>query len=143
MLKAIFCIIMCGLFTMAAKLSGFDNARYICALVFGYVLYRIWGEDGRPNDQLYYFFMIIEPFLFGCIGAQLLFSKIKVATVWKAVIIILVGVSIRAITAFTVSTGKKYTLKERIFIAICWIPKATVQATVSGQFLAQAKSVKN
>lgn len=68
-LKAIYVIVMCGMFTMAAKLSGFDNARFIGAFVFGLVLYRIWGEDGRPRHELHILYKFVEPFLFGCIGA--------------------------------------------------------------------------
>lgn len=35
--KTLFCLVMCIGFTVAADLSTFTNARFICALVFGYV----------------------------------------------------------------------------------------------------------
>jgi hypothetical protein len=59
------------------------------------------------------------------------------------VIITLCGVTLRAITAYVVTQGNRFSLKERFFVAMCWIPKATVQATISGLFLTQAKTTKN
>lgn len=73
--------------------------------------------------------------------------------IWKGAIIVSVGVTLRLITAFFVTSHQGFTTKgnityillkiliERIFMALCWLPKATVQATLSGQFLAHAKKV--
>jgi hypothetical protein len=49
----------------------------------------------------------------------------------------------RALTTFVVTYSKKYTLKERAFMACTWTPKATVQAVLSGVVLADAKPFKN
>ncbi len=37
----------------------------------------------------------------------------------------------RFISVFFLSMGPKYTVKERIMMAICWIPKSTVPATLA------------
>lgn len=141
--KAVFGIVMCCVIDIAADKSTFTNSRFIAALIFGYVCQRIWGSSECPNDHLYNFFFLIQPFLFGCIGAQLVFTKIVKSYVGKAIGIILLGVSVRAGVAYIVSSTNRYTVKERLFFSICWVPKATVQATVSGLFLAEALKIKN
>jgi hypothetical protein len=47
---------------------------------------------------------------------------------------------IRAVVVVIVTHSKKFTIKERIFIGICWMGKATVQAALSALFLNAVKS---
>lgn len=54
-------------------------------------------------------------------------------------IVIFIGVTARWIATFLVAFEKKYTNKERAFMAFAWIPKATVQAALGGMTLAEAQ----
>jgi NhaP-type Na+/H+ or K+/H+ antiporter len=69
----------------------------------------------------------MQPFLFGPVGAQLEFSKINPSILGNCFALIIVALILRSIATF-VSTyvRRDYTVKERIFIAICWSPKAAV-----------------
>jgi hypothetical protein len=49
---------------------------------------------------------------------------------------ILAGVTVRYLVVVIVTHSNKYTLKERLFMGITWIGKATVEATLSGLLLA-------
>lgn len=64
-------------------------------------------------------------------GAALLFSQIKVSDVGKAVICVLVAQTFRFVAVLLATTGKQYTIKERVFFAISFIPKSTTAATVA------------
>lgn len=44
----------------------------------------------------------------------------------------------RFIAAFLLSYSVKYTIRERIFMSISWIPKATVPATLAGVIFTEA-----
>jgi NhaP-type Na+/H+ or K+/H+ antiporter len=46
--------------------------------------------------------------------------------VGKAVIIILVALIFRCAGVFLITVDKKFTYKERLFLAMSWVPKATV-----------------
>jgi hypothetical protein len=46
------------------------------------------------------------------------------------------GVTLRIISTFMVMYDRKYTLRERVFYAVAWTPKATVQASLSAVPLA-------
>jgi len=55
----------------------------------------------------------------------------------------MLGVSARWIATFCVAFEKKYTNKERAFMAFAWIPKATVQAALGGLALKEAAKISD
>ena len=81
----------------------------------------------------------IKHLLFSCVGANLNFKKINLGNIPFGILVILCGIIVRFTTTFLVTYSKAYTVKERLFIAICWIPKATVQASLSGLYMKEAK----
>ncbi len=72
-LKATYCIIVGIGFIIVSEFSTFKNAKYIACLTFGYVCFRFWGES-KPAKEIASAWFFIQPFLFGTIGAALLFS---------------------------------------------------------------------
>ena len=124
-LKAIWCISVATSFVIAAEKSGWKESKYIAALFFGYTSFRLWGAQ-KPNTQLATFWFYVQPFLFGTVGASLNFKKIDSSLLGYSVVCIICGLFVRALTTFLVTYSKKYTIKERIFMACTWIPKATV-----------------
>lgn len=86
-------------------------------LTFGYVSFRVWGED-KPTFILNRIWWYASPLLFATVGALLVFSKISAALVTKSLAIILVALFAKMITAFLVTGGKGWTYKERAFIGV-------------------------
>lgn len=84
---------------------------------------------------------MFEPLLFGVIGAGLDFNLIPGKTVIKSLIIVTIGISVRLPVAYIVTRGNGFTAKERAFISVAWLPKATVQAALSSFPLVLAKHV--
>lgn len=139
-LKCAYCLIMSIAFIVASELSTFKNAKYIACLTFGYVCFRMWG-DHKPSKQIADCWFYIQPFLFGTIGAALLFSQLRAADVGRSFVCIIVGQIMRFVGAFMTSTGGKYTIRERIFIALSWIPKSTVPATLASVVYTDSKAL--
>jgi Kef-type K+ transport system membrane component KefB len=77
----------------------------------------------------------MEPILFVTVGSTLDFSEVSGGTVPRAVCIVLTGVTLRTLCTYLVMCGFNYTNKEKLFFALAWTPKATVQAALSGMFL--------
>jgi hypothetical protein len=50
---------------------------------------------------------------------------------------------LRFIGSFLSSQSKKYTIKERIFMSMAWIPKSTVPATLAGVIYTESLSLGN
>ena len=74
--------------------------------------------------------MIFEPLLFGFIGSALDFDLLQ-GSLGKSFGILLVGVFFRLVAAYFATGGDSLlSQKERLFISLVWMPKATVQAAL-------------
>lgn len=72
-LKCAYCMIMSVVFVIGFTLAGATDGRYIACLSFGYTCFRVWGEH-KPAKEIAECWFYLQPFLFGTIGAALLFS---------------------------------------------------------------------
>ncbi len=57
------------------------------------------------------------------------------------VVVLVIGLTIRIIVSFFAVSCSDLNLKERLFVALAWLPKATVQAAIGPVALDQAKSM--
>jgi solute carrier family 9B (sodium/hydrogen exchanger), member 1/2 len=110
---------------------NFKEAKFVCIIFFGYMAYRMWGAE-KPERELAALWMFCQPFLFGSIGAAVLFDKLKLSLLGKGIGVILIGVAARWIATFAAGMERKFNNWERAFMAFSWIPKATVQAALGG-----------
>ena len=80
-----------------------------------------------------------EIMLFTLVGAQ-----VNINLSWKAglsgIILISLGLIARSVGTYLCLIGSDFTIKERIFIVISYIPKATVQAAIGAAPLAAMKA---
>ena len=73
----------------------------------------------------------MEPLLFGTMGSSIMFARLTAASIPKSVAIVAAGVALRVLCTFLVMFDRQYTWRERLFYAVAWTPKATVQASLS------------
>ena len=84
---------------------------------------------------------VCQPLLFGVIGCALDFRQVQASTIPKAIGLTLLGLCIRLPVAFLATLGKgateeeALTTQERLFVALSWTPKATVQAALCSSVL--------
>ena len=135
-----------GLMMMFGMLrQGFSGAGAMGGLIMGMVGSVNW-RAGTPvmmskradehyihhaeSDLALIWSMVCQPLLFGVIGSALDFTEIPVATIPKAILVVFCGLCTRLPIAYFATYGKGLTTHERGFIALSWIPKATVQAAL-------------
>ncbi|XP_014835362.1 PREDICTED: mitochondrial sodium/hydrogen exchanger 9B2-like [Poecilia mexicana] len=70
---------------------------------------------------------VFQPLLFGLIGAEITVTSLNPDTVGLGVACILIGLLVRLLVTFLLVHLGGFTLKEKLFIAVAWLPKATVQ----------------
>lgn len=75
-----------------------------------------------------------EILLFVLVGAQV-DIKVALAAGLHGAILLVIGLFVRSIGTFIATLGSDFTFKERLFIVIAYIPKATVQAALGGSTL--------
>lgn len=75
-----------------------------------------------------------EILLFVLVGAQ-----VDISVAWsaglKGLTLLLIGLFFRSIGTYLSTLGSPFTIKERFFIIIAYLPKATVQAAIGGTTL--------
>ncbi|XP_020285013.1 mitochondrial sodium/hydrogen exchanger 9B2 isoform X2 [Pseudomyrmex gracilis] len=90
-----------------------------------------WGVDDNPVATSFeIFWMIFEPILFGVTGAQIKISELEGKTVYLGLSCLIAGIVIRIAITILVGIGSKLNTKEKIFIALSLMVKATVQAAL-------------
>lgn len=119
-----------------SELTAFHESKFVGVVIFGYFCSRVWKQY-KPEHKLETVWNVLTPFLFGTIGAAVRFKEVQTEVIGKAVAIILIGLLFRWASTFLVAL--KFNVKEKLFVAFSWIPKATVQAAIGGFVLAQAQ----
>jgi NhaP-type Na+/H+ or K+/H+ antiporter len=86
--------------------------------------------EEQIQNNLKVFWLIFQPFLFALIGAEVKVSDMTGNAIGLALLSLLIGLTIRMITSALVVFGADLNLKEKLFISLAWLPKATVQAAI-------------
>lgn len=126
--------------TMYYKLSGI---AYIAILLWSLISIR----SRSPEDikQISWVMLmawrVVEIFQFGLVGAAMDVVKLDSSTIGAACFAIFAGLVIKVTVNMVVSYMGPFTFKEKVHIALCRIPKATVQASLGGVILARADVV--
>ncbi|XP_032666490.1 sodium/hydrogen exchanger 9B2 isoform X2 [Odontomachus brunneus] len=90
-----------------------------------------WEVDDNPVATSFeIFWMIFEPILFGITGTQIKINELEGKTVYLGLSCLIAGIVIRIAITVLVGIGSNLNLKEKVFIALSWMAKATVQAAL-------------
>ncbi|XP_046835011.1 uncharacterized protein LOC124431311 isoform X2 [Vespa crabro] len=117
----------------AIELGGAGPLAVVAA---AFVSCYFWQKDGWEVDDnpvatsFEIFWMIFEPILFGITGTQISIAELKGKTVYLGISCLIAGIVIRIIVTIFVGIRSKLNTKEKVFIALSWMAKATVQAAL-------------
>ncbi|GAB1862913.1 Mitochondrial sodium/hydrogen exchanger NHA2 [Camponotus japonicus] len=90
-----------------------------------------WEVDDNPVATSFeIFWMIFEPILFGLTGAQITISELEGKIVYLGLGCLVAGIVIRIGATVLCGIGSKLNLKEKVFISLSLMAKATVQAAL-------------
>ncbi|GFR84744.1 mitochondrial sodium/hydrogen exchanger 9B2-like [Elysia marginata] len=125
------------------------GAGPLAALTMPFVAALRWrselkeGEKNPVEDVVAVLWMIFQPLLFGLIGSEVKISSLEGGTVGLGLAVLSIGLGFRSLVAFLAVYGTRLNFKERLFIPIAWLPKATVQAAIGAVALDSAKEVND
>jgi len=110
---------------------------YLASITMASIGATKWGkhEAEEVEGLISYVWLIIQVPLFGLIGAAVYFADLDWADVGIAVVIIIVSLITRIPAAGYSMVGANCNFKEKLFVSIAWMPKATVQAALGGVVL--------
>ncbi|KAH8411903.1 hypothetical protein KR222_002094, partial [Zaprionus bogoriensis] len=115
---------------------GFEGAGPLAVVFSSFVSNLFWCKDGWDVDDnpvstaFEIFWMIFEPILFGLTGATIKISELDGHTVSIGAACIFTGVIIRIFVTAGIAVGDRLNTKEKFFVGLSWMAKATVQAAL-------------
>ncbi|KAL0970522.1 hypothetical protein UPYG_G00243200 [Umbra pygmaea] len=123
-----------------SRVAGFPGAGGLCTLVMAFIASLGWGDQKAPVAAVVgRFWDFFQPLLFGLIGAEIKISTLNPnLPLGLGLVCISVGLMVRVLVTLSVVLFAGFTLKEKLFIAVAWVPKATVQAAIGSTSLDMA-----
>ncbi|XP_060707674.1 sodium/hydrogen exchanger 9B2-like [Hemiscyllium ocellatum] len=130
---AVFAIFATGVF-------GFPGSGGLCTIVMAFLAGVGWvdgkgGAEGITANA----WAIFQPLLFGLIGAEISVSSLNSYTVGLGIATLSIALVVRIFVTFLMVHFSGFNIKERVFISLAWIPKATVQAAIGSVALDMAR----
>ncbi|XP_046737471.1 sodium/hydrogen exchanger 9B2 [Diprion similis] len=100
-----------------------------------------WDVEDNPVATAFeIFWMIFEPILFGITGTQIKINDLNGTTVYLGIGVLVAGIVIRILVTLVVSIGSNLNMKEKVFVSLSLMAKATVQAALGPTALEQVSA---
>jgi len=115
---------------------GFEGAGPLGVVFAAFVSNYYWCQQGWEIEDnpvataFEIFWMIFEPILFGITGAAVKINELDPHVVSVGIGILSAAAVIRILSTVAIAVGDKLNLKEKVFVALSWMAKATVQAAL-------------
>ncbi|KAL8206868.1 UNVERIFIED_CONTAM: hypothetical protein K2H54_032782 [Gekko kuhli] len=125
---------------LSGKHFGFPGSGGLCTVVLSFMGGLAWSNEKREVEEiLAAAWEIFQPFLFSLIGAEMSIVSIGAKTFGLCLATMGASLLVRIIAAFSLASCAGFNFKEKLFIALAWIPKATVQAAIGSVALDTAR----
>ncbi|KAJ8607410.1 hypothetical protein CTAYLR_009950 [Chrysophaeum taylorii] len=119
--------------TFGLKHLGFSGASALATLALATIAARDWGRQSSDLVGARFsraWTLVAQPALFSLLGVAVDLGDLPPRTAALAVLLVVVGAAFRlGATAAAVAPSLPRTA-DRLFVALAWLPKATVQAAV-------------
>ncbi|XP_075212514.1 sodium/hydrogen exchanger 9B2-like [Lycorma delicatula] len=121
---------------LGSEYVGMGGAGPLGCITAAFSSIYVWSEQGweiedNPVATAYeIFWMIFEPILFGLTGTQIKINEIDPDVFGIGCAILISGIVVRIFVTILSGTGTSLNMKEKIFVAISWMAKASVQAAL-------------
>ncbi|KAH9519776.1 Sodium/hydrogen exchanger 9B2 [Bulinus truncatus] len=112
------------------------GAGLLAALTVPFVAAIRWRSELKENEKnpienvFGVMWMIFQPFLGGLIGSEVDVLQLDIDVVGLGIAVLAIGLTARIIVSFLSVFFTNLSYKERLFVAVAWLPKATVQAAI-------------
>ncbi|XP_034825151.1 sodium/hydrogen exchanger 9B2-like isoform X2 [Maniola hyperantus] len=116
---------------------GWGGAGPLAVIAFAYVACKEWVEQGwdledNPAATAFeIFWMFFEPMLFAVTGAQVVIADLAPHLVLVGCGIIVTCMVLRAVLTSCCAVRSNLNMREKIFVGLAWMAKATVQAALA------------
>ncbi|XP_053335538.1 sodium/hydrogen exchanger 9B2 [Clarias gariepinus] len=140
-LKRSFLLLGLSVFAVfGSNVAGFPGSGGLCTLVLAFLAGTGWENNKAPVEKVVgKVWDVFQPLLFGLIGAEISIRALEPITVALGLAALSIALSVRIFFTFVMVLCAGFTFKEKLFIALAWMPKATVQAAIGSTALDMAR----
>jgi NhaP-type Na+/H+ or K+/H+ antiporter len=130
-------LLVCGglISIFGSKAVEYEGAGGVATVVGAYIANKKWRalgweEHHSTEKNIKKMWIILSPVIFGLVGTEVQLDKLSGTTVGLGLAVLAGTVVVRTVVAYFSMWSEKFTWKEMLFLALSWIPKATVQAAL-------------
>jgi len=119
--------------SLALNQFGFKGASAFSSLVISALASLGWGQEVKEPVAVILGAVwngIAAPLLFGLVGASVSLDWIQADHVALGLLVLVICLPVRGLGTFLAMSGRGLRFQDKLFTALAWCPKATVQATV-------------
>jgi NhaP-type Na+/H+ or K+/H+ antiporter len=114
---------------------GYSGAGGVATVVGAYLCRKHWSELGWEEhnpveNAVKKMWIILGPVIFGLVGSEVQADKLDGVTVALGLAVLCGAVVIRMFITYFAVYCSNFNWKERLFLSVAWMPKATVQAAL-------------
>ncbi|CAG9784496.1 unnamed protein product [Diatraea saccharalis] len=123
-------------FVLGSEEVGWGGAGPLAVIAFAFVACKNWAElgweleDNPVATAFEIFWMFFEPMLFSVTGAQIVIAELPLRLVLIGSGILVACAILRTIVTSVSAVRSNLNTKEKIFVGLAWMAKATVQAAL-------------
>ncbi|XP_066892520.1 sodium/hydrogen exchanger 9B1 isoform X6 [Kogia breviceps] len=138
--RAFLILSMCVSADLGSHRIGLHAAGGLCTLVLSFIAGTSWSKEKiRVQKIIGTAWNIFQPLLFGLVGAEVSVTSLKSDAIGICVATLSLALLVRISFTFVLMSFAGFNFKEKIFIALSWMPKATVQAVLGPLALERAR----
>ncbi|XP_025196297.1 sodium/hydrogen exchanger 9B1 isoform X1 [Melanaphis sacchari] len=129
--------------------TSLEGAGPLAVIISSFTSIYFWTkqgwniEDNPVATAFEIFWMICEPILFGLTGTQIVLKELDLKFVTVTVMCVAIAFVSRIFITIIAASGSSLNFKEKLFIALSWMAKASVQAALGPAVLEVAENNKN
>lgn len=136
-------VVSIGVFSIGATgYFGVPGAGALIAIVTPFVAGKKWNDTKEQiSENVGLLWILFEPVMFGLIGAEIRLDRLDSSTVGLGIATLVICLIFRTCGTFGAVSCANFDLREKIFLCLAWLPKATVQAAIGGMALDTARKM--
>nr|Q8C0X2.1 RecName: Full=Sodium/hydrogen exchanger 9B1; AltName: Full=Na(+)/H(+) exchanger-like domain-containing protein 1; Short=NHE domain-containing protein 1; AltName: Full=Sodium/hydrogen exchanger-like domain-containing protein 1; AltName: Full=Solute carrier family 9 subfamily B member 1; AltName: Full=Testis specific sodium-hydrogen exchanger; Short=MtsNHE [Mus musculus]ACF60498.1 testis-specific Na+/H+ Exchanger [Mus musculus]BAC26494.1 unnamed protein product [Mus musculus] len=138
--RAFLVLSMCISAVLGCQHIGLHGSGGLVTLVLSFMAAKRWAEEKVGIQKIVAnTWNVFQPLLFGLVGTEVSVESLESKTIGMCLATLGLALSVRILSTFVLMSFANFRFKEKVFIALSWIPKATVQAVLGPLALETAR----
>jgi hypothetical protein len=126
--------------TFGSRLLKCSGAGGLAAILLAFTAGARWRrEGGGDNGSIIKLFrrmwIVLEPTIFALIGTAVQVDKIDLTVLWHCMLVLCGGLAARLAATFLALSCSGLNTKEKVFLAVAWLPLGPILAAIGPAFL--------